>query len=137
MTPKLAGQYNRRSPRRGKSTEPMSTLNESTSTNDTSKPRVVPRYQSRLTKFTSISSVTAESETMPTKNTLRTQRDTQLNNTPPPAATSSSTIAIKSFRSIDWSAGLGPGAKEMNDANQRDGPGGRRSVRNRDRKSVV
>src|SRR6185437_5853526 len=64
IQPKLAGQNQRFSPGRGRISVLTSTLNEITSTIETSNPHVVPRYHSLLTKLTSIYSVTADNVTI-------------------------------------------------------------------------
>src|SRR5580765_6694960 len=101
MSPRLAGQNKRFSPRRGASTELTKTLSAITSTNDTSNPRVLPRYQSRLTKLTSINSVTGESVTSRKKKTSRIRVERQVKRMPAPAAKTSNPKAMMSFDSMD------------------------------------
>src|SRR6185437_7270755 len=100
MNPRLAGQNHRFSPRRGRMNELASRLNERTSTKDTSYPHVVPRYQSLLTKLTSMYSVTGDNVTIRKNTRSRMRYDKDVSRIPPIVAHTSNPSAIKSFCSI-------------------------------------
>src|ERR1044072_7807062 len=92
-TPRLAAQNQRFSPNRGRMNELAKTLSEMTSTSDTSNPHVVPRYQSLLTKLTSINSVTDDNVTIRKKKTSRMRCEMLVSRIPPHVPPSSNASA--------------------------------------------
>src|SRR5258706_14939715 len=95
MRPRLAGQYARDTPRFGASTELKRMLIERMSRREISNPREVPRYHSRLTKFTSTRSIRGARKTSNTKKRSR-MRFEKLARIMPPKAAAGMTVSPNS-----------------------------------------